>query len=75
MPSSRGCYLTAVMTPNVAVHPAEGRRGAPPPRIGCNGSLDLVICRLDSCLIPNVTPAFMNVSLKAAEQKFGAVLR
>ena len=23
--------------PNVAVHPAEGRRGAPLPRIGCNG--------------------------------------
>ena len=25
---------------NVAVHPAEGRRGAPLPRIGCNGLLD-----------------------------------
>ena len=26
-------------TPNVAVHPAEGRRAAPLPRIGCNGLL------------------------------------
>ena len=25
--------------PNVAVHPAEGRREAPLPRIGCNGLL------------------------------------
>ena len=29
------------MKANVAVHPAEGRREAPLPRIGCNGSLDL----------------------------------
>lgn len=25
------------MTANVAVHPTEGRRGAPLPTVGCNG--------------------------------------
>lgn len=27
------------MLHNGAVHPAEGRRDAPPPRVGCNGLL------------------------------------
>jgi hypothetical protein len=32
--------ITIILKPhNVAVHSAEGRRGAPLPRIGCNGLL------------------------------------
>ena len=27
---------------NVTVHPAEGRRGAPLPKIGCNGLLGVI---------------------------------
>ncbi len=40
-------WLTAF---NVAVHPAEGRRGAPLPRIGCNGLLcAITTSRMRSC--------------------------
>jgi hypothetical protein len=46
---------TQIMTPNVAVHPAEGRREAPLPRIGCNGLLALTLTSLSGeCIVLDV---------------------
>lgn len=35
--------VDAAENPSVTVHPAEGRRGAPLPRVGCNGLLGLIV--------------------------------
>ena len=45
------------MPPNVAVHPAEGRRAAPLPRIGCNGRLGRMLIAVPESNVRKLTQA------------------